>query len=109
MSNNWHQLMIRDPHNLSGESVHAFMTLLGDIIRPRQVAIGDVLGAASQLQYLDGAVVPWREFLAAVRPAVQVEWAWRFLFKGTPPDSTDEDVLLERADVSVRLMDSEYF
>jgi hypothetical protein len=106
----WHQLMIGDPHNLSGESVHAFMTHLGDIVHSGAVLVSDVLGASVvQLQAFNGSAVPWQQFLAAVRQAKQIDWAWFFLFTGTPPVCTDEEKLLEFANLSVRLVDGQYF
>ena len=108
----WHQIVVKDAHNLSGASTEAF---LADLMREANigwVCVRGLDGAYSGLRGSEGAALPSLEFLTKVSHAAQYDWAFFYLHRKEPSLSAvtvDDLSNIPAADVTVRLVDDQYF
>jgi hypothetical protein len=104
---------MRDPSNLSGESVHAFMTQIVELIDVDQIFVSDLDGAYEGLKERSGDSLSVIEFMTLVRQAHQYDWAFFFLYaRGSLPQrcvANDDKAAMDSADITVRLADDTYF
>jgi hypothetical protein len=109
----WHQFVVSDPGNLSGESVHAFMKQILEQVDVDQIFVSDVNGACEGLKGCSGMPLSVADFMTLVRQAHQYDWAFFFLYsRGSSHGrrvAEDDKGTIASADMTVRLADDTYF
>ena len=108
----WHQAVVGDPRQLSGSSTEEFLRGLIETSGSRWICIRDLDGAYSGLRGAEGRSLRASEFLNRVSHAVQYNWAFFFLYRKEPSISvvgSNDRENISRADVTVRLVDDQYF
>jgi hypothetical protein len=108
----WHQFVMPDPSNLSGESVHAFLTPIMELVDIDQIIVSDLDGAYEGLKERSGDSLSVAEFMTLVRQAHQYDWAFFFLYaRGSLPGrrvANDDKSAMKSSDITVRLADDTY-
>jgi hypothetical protein len=107
---NWHEIVIRDPDNLSAVSVDSFVRRIIDRFGIQWVRVSDIAGAVWGLIERNGDTMPIVEFLHSVDQASQYDWAFFFMYLVEPSSTTREDKQnMKSADITVRLVDDAFF
>ena len=107
----WNQLVVDDPHCLSGPSVATVLTAVIEKCGLTKIVAFDLEGAYTGLRGLEGEVIPSTEFLKRVADATQYDWGWFFLYgkDHTPPSQRLDDwSMITNADITIRLVDDTY-
>ncbi len=110
----WYQTVVTDPQNLSGHSVSEFLRPLIHRVAATAVIAADLQGAGiSELKATEGRVLSCDDFLPKVERATQYDWAFFFFYTKHPTpqeaDVSDLTAAIQKALVTVRLVDDQYF
>jgi hypothetical protein len=104
----WHEIIVPDPHALSGASVRRF---LDGVVGPadiRWVQADDLVGSFSGLRGQERVTLPVGRFLDLVADATQYDWAFFFLYEDEPtprPPEATHRAMIANAKATVRLFD----
>jgi hypothetical protein len=108
----WHEIIVPDPHALSGASVRRFLDSIVGPANIRWVQIDDLVGAIFGLRDQERTTLPVGRFLDLVADATQYDWAFFFLHgdepKAWPLDAT-HGAMIADAKVTLRLFDDSDF
>jgi hypothetical protein len=108
----WHQILVTDPLQLSGQSTREFCDGIFEKSRSRWVLVRDLDGAYAGLRGAEGTSIPVSEFLNRVSYAVQYDWGFFFLYQREPGMSIigkNARANISGADVAIRFVDDQYF
>jgi len=109
----WFQMIVTDKRGLSGTSVVEFVNPIIRRLGASAVVVSDLVGAAPDLRDHEGQVLSVDVFLQKAATATQFDWAFFFLYVGTPSpeeaSSSDDKEAVLQADLTIRLADDTYF
>jgi hypothetical protein len=108
-----YEIVMRDPFLLSGVSVARLTSALARIVQAKFVYVSDLIGGPARLNENAEEVITLDFFDQWVSVTAQYDWAFFYFLKRKPdtdfPDDQSEKDWIRIADLTVRLVDSEYF
>jgi hypothetical protein len=109
----WYQIIVTDPHGLSGASVASFVEPIIRRLAVTVVVALDLIGACPGLMRHEKQALGRDEFLRKVADATQYDWAFFLLYSRTSgPEGLGADndkAAMLSADATIRLADDHYF
>jgi hypothetical protein len=109
----WHQIVVNDPHALSGGSVVSFISPIVRKLGATMIVASDLVGSYQGLKGHEERPMATDDFLQRVGDATQYDWAFFFLYSRRPKteetEVSDEKTTMLNADATVRLADDQYF
>jgi hypothetical protein len=112
-NNTWFQIIVKDPGGLSGLSVIEFISPIVRKMRLKFAIVTDLSGAIAELKDSEGQVLSCSDLMRRLVEVTQFDWAFLFMYKSRPSleeaEISDARAALQKADITVRLADDEYF
>lgn len=109
----WYLAIIRDSHDLAGESVFKILSIIQQVIRFKYIILNDINGAGVA-ELVEKENVPYlvADIIMDIKKVIQFDWADFFLFKNFPQQWDDEKKsypnLVSWTDTTIRAIDDTY-